>query len=160
MSNSERNLEGIRGWLVLIFIGLVITPIRIGLFLFQEYTALFKHGNWNVLTSPSSEFYHHLWAPLLVFESVGNLLLLILSLTVLYFFLHKSKYVPKLIIFWLTYGLIFVIIDFFFAEQIPLIADLSQDTESTKEVIRSFIAALIWIPYFLISKRVKATFIH
>jgi hypothetical protein len=160
MNNSEKNLNGIRGWLVLILIGLVITPIRICLFLFQEYVALFEHGNWNMLTSSSSEFYHHLWAPLLVFESVGNLLLLILSLTVLYFFLCKSKHVPRLVIFWLMYSLIFVIIDFFFAEQIPLIADLPQDAQSTKEVVRSIIAALIWIPYFLISKRVKATFIY
>ena len=42
-------------------------------------------------------------------------------------------------------------------EMIPFIAEQS-DPESAKEVIRSVVGALIWVPYFLVSKRVKATF--
>lgn len=159
VGNGDR-LVGIGGWLILVLIGLVFSPFRIGLQLVQTYAPIFSEGIWQQLTTPSSEHYHPLWAPLLAFEIIGNVLLLAFCLVTLYFFLRKSRYTPKIMIAWLLTTLVFVVGDYFFAEMIPMIAELPADPESVKEMGRAAIACGIWIPYFLVSKRVKATFTH
>ena len=154
------DLRGIRGWLILIVIGLVFSPLRIGLMLQKDFLPLFSDGTWEVLTSPSSEVYHRLWGPLIAFEIVGNLTTITLALFTLYFLFKRSRHTPKIAIAWLLIGLVFVVSDFFFAQMIPAIADQPADPETSREITRSIVGAAIWVPYFLISKRVKATFIE
>ena len=158
MEPNGKNLEGIGGWLLLVAFGLVVTPIRIALVLLQTHLPMFSDGTWDALTSSTSEHYHSLWAPLIIFEIVGNMLVIFLALATLCFFFMKSKYTPRLAITWLTFGLTFVVADYAFAQQIPLIANQPADPETIKEVVRSIVGASIWVPYFLVSKRVKATF--
>ncbi len=155
---EERNLEGIGGWLILILIGLLVTPFRLGIHLYQNYVPIFSDGTWEQLTDSSGEIYHPLWAPLITFEIVGNLIVLGLGLLTLYFFLRKSKHTPRAAIVWLLTSFVFVIADFFLADMIPFIAAQPTDPETIKEVAKSTIGAAIWVPYFLVSKRVKATF--
>lgn len=159
-AEAQNSLEGIRGWLILVLIGILITPIRIGLMLAQTHIPMFSDGTWSALTSPSSESYHHLWGPLLAFEMAGNIAVITLALITLLFFLRKSRHTPKIAIIWLLSGFVFVVADYFLAEQIPAIAEIATDAETFKEVARSTIGVLIWVPYFLVSKRVKATFIR
>lgn len=47
----------------------------------------------------------------------------------------------------------FVIVQFF-----PHVSEL--DIESVKAILGSLVSAIIWIPYMLVSRRVKATFVH
>lgn len=150
---------GIRGWLILPLLGLFLSPFRISFFLYQEMWPIFSQGYWAILTTPTNETYHPYWAPLLVFEIVGNLLLIVATLAALYFFLTKSRYTPQIMIAWLAFILAFNVLDFFLADLIPAVA-AQDDFESAKELARACIAAVIWIPYFLISKRVKATFVN
>lgn len=158
MAQTTEGPQRLGGWLLLITLGLVISPVRIGLMLAQNHLPMFSNGTWQALTTQASEFYHPLWAPLIWFEIAGNLLIVALGLTALCFLLMKSRHTPKLVISWLVLGLAFVSADFFLAEQIPAIADQPTDPESVKELARSIVGAAIWIPYFLVSKRVRATF--
>ncbi len=157
-NDSERNLEGIGGWLILILIGIIVSSGRLSLHLYQSYVPIFSDGTWEALTSTSSERYHSLWAPLIWFEIVGNLAIVLLGLGTLYLFFTRSRHTPRMAITWLATGLFFVVTDFFLADQIPFIAAQPTDMDSVKEVARSVVGAAIWIPYFLVSKRVKATF--
>jgi hypothetical protein len=150
--------SGIGGWLVLPLLGLVLTPLRISFSLYKDMWPIFSEGYWGALTTSTSEAYHPYWAPLLVFEIAGNVLLVVATLALLYFFLGKSKYAPRLMIGWLAFILVFNGTDFFAASLIPAVAALD-DSESAKELGRAAIGAVIWIPYFLVSKRVKATFV-
>mgnify|MGYP006141242801 FL=1 len=158
MDANAKKLDGIGGWLLLVAFGLIVTPIRVSLMIVQTHLPMFSDGTWNALTSPASEHYHWLWAPLLLFEMAGNILLVLLALVTLCFFFMKSKYTPRLFITWLVFGLVFVVADYALAEQIPLIAGQPTDPESIREIVRSVVGAAIWVPYFLVSKRVKATF--
>ena len=155
---EQNEPQGIGGWLLLVVLGLCISPVRIGLLLYQTHLPFFSDGSWDAVTSPSSEIYHPLWAPLIVFEVVGNLALIAFAMITLYFLLTKSRRTPTIAISWFLAALVFVVADFFFADLIPAIADQPTDYESVKEVARAAIRAAIWVPYFLVSKRVKATF--
>ena len=155
---TDDKLQGLGGWLLLVMLGLIVSPIRISLMLFRDHAPIFSDGTWQALTSSSSEHYHALWAPFISFEIAGNVLLIVLALATLCFLLMKSKYAPAIAITWLLTGLVFVVGDFILAQQIPLIANQPTDPETMKELARSVIGAAIWIPYFLLSKRVKVTF--
>jgi hypothetical protein len=152
-------LKGIGGWLILVVIGLLFSPVRISYFLVTNHWPIFRDGLWPVLTTPGTEAYHVLWAPLITFEIVGNLGSIALALVTLWFLVRKSRRTPVLAISWLMWSAAFVVIDFFAADLIPAVASQS-DPDNIKELLRSIVGAAIWVPYFLVSKRVKATFIE
>lgn len=159
MVEETKSYEGIRGWLILPLIGLFISPIRISISVFRDLVPIFTEGHWNVLTTPGSSAYHPLWAPLIITECVGNVVFVIFSIVLLVFFLRKSRFLPNLIISYLILNLLFVAGDFIIADMIPAVAEQS-DLQAAKELGRSIIGAVIWIPYFFVSKRVKQTFVR
>jgi len=160
MSEAEGDgPKGLGGWLILVILGLVISPVRIGYFLATAHLPLFRDGGWSELTTVGTAAYHHLWAPLLIFEIVGNVGSIVLAVVTLVLLVKRSRHTPLLAIAWLSWTAGFVAIDFIVADFIPAVA-AQADPDSTKELIRSLVAAGIWIPYFLISKRVKATFVE
>lgn len=157
MAKSEQP-EGIGGWLILVVLGLVISPIRITMTLFNDVLPIFTSSAWQSLTTSGSPLYHSLWAPLIWLEVVGNVGAVALGLVTLVLLFRKSKKTPAWAIAWLVWAAFFVTADYCLANLIPAVASQS-DHKSLKEMSRSITSALIWIPYFKVSKRVKNTFI-
>jgi hypothetical protein len=155
--NQKKEPSGLGGWLILPMLGLIFLPFKLGAMLATTFWPIFSEGSWEVLTTPGGEAYHALWAPLLIFEIIGNSTFLIAAIVLLVFFFQKYHRFPKLMILFLSLNLAFVGIDFFAVDLIPTAA-AEPDPESTKELIRVFVGAAIWIPYFLKSVRVKNTF--
>lgn len=149
--------EGLGGWLILVAIGLIVTPIRIGFLLVQTYIPLFAEGHWAELTDSSSTVYHPLWGPLIVFEIVGNLAMMICAGIALVLFFRRSPLFPKLMIGFYLAGLAFLLLDFFAGNLIPAVA-AQADPDAFRELSRSVIACAIWVPYMLRSRRVRNTF--
>ena len=149
--------SGLGGWLIIPMLGLIILPLRLGGLLVTTYVPIFSEGYWGVLTTPGSEAYHALWAPLLIFEIAGNFIFMVSSVILLVFFFQKHYRFPKLMIIYLAANLAFVGIDFLVADFIPAIA-ANPDPESTRELTRTLIGVAIWLPYFNWSVRVKNTF--
>lgn len=147
----------IGGWLILVAFGLVVTPFRIVLHLFNTYLPIFRDGHWEQLTSAGSAAYHPLWGPILVFEIVGNVLLLALGAVTLALFFKKSRRTPKFTIALYAAGPAFLLADEWLGNVIPAVAN-STDSTNLQEAIRTTVLACIWIPYFLVSDRVKRTF--
>lgn len=155
MTTQKEEPRGLGGWLILPAIGLVITPLSILLTLINDYLPIFQQGYWQVLTTPGTSAYHPLWAPILTFEVAGNLVLLAFDVVLIYLFFTKSYRLPGLFIAYLVSRLIFAVADFFLAGLIPAIAD-QLDPMS---MVQAVAVTAVWIPYFLLSKRVKSTFV-
>ncbi|MET0333834.1 MAG: DUF2569 domain-containing protein [Rhizobacter sp.] len=147
----------IGGWLILVAIGLIVTPFRVVHLMFNNHWPIFRDGHWDRLTNPDSPAYHVLWAPILTYEIVGNFFLMTLAGITLALFFKKSRKTPRFAIIWYAFGPIFLLIDEVLGSFIPAVA-AAPDASNLRELIRATIIAAIWIPYFLLSKRVKQTF--
>jgi len=155
-SEPEKSYEGIRGWLIIPLLGLIINPIE-GSLLMYIYWQIFAKGYWSLLTTPGTEMYHAFSAPLLIFALFGSSLIIVLSVVTLWFFLRKSRLLPRLMISLLIFCFLFAWAAFFLADLVPAVA-VQSDLPNPN--IGVTIEVLIWVPYFLLSKRVKQTFVR
>jgi len=146
--------RGIGGWLILPALGLVISPLWIAYVLVTRHLPLFLDGRWARLATVGTHTYHPLLACEVVFEVVGNLTGLTLATVTLVFFLKRSRRAPMLMVALLSWGVVFSVTNHFFVNA------LSAGSPSWADAFRPIVAAAIWIPYFLESRRVKATFVR
>ncbi|MEP4534622.1 MAG: DUF3857 domain-containing protein [Cyclobacteriaceae bacterium] len=142
----------IGGWLVLPAIGLVISPFVLGYQIFNAdyFNAAIWSQSYSGLTSDTFGF-----KLFLALELVVNILLLIFTLLVLIQFFQRRTSLPLIISVY--YSVNFVIplfdslaADFFFGVSIA--------KEDITNLVKSFVAVAIWVPYFNISERSKSTF--
>lgn len=150
---------GLSGWLVLVGLGLFVTPIRLAIFLLQTFPPIFRDGTWGTLTTPGSAPYHPLWAPLLLAEMIINFCFIVMSIYLLFLFFRKSARFPKLYVVFLLSNLAFLLADAF-AVTIVLPNQPVMDPNTAREFGRSIVSASIWVPYLFLSKRVKNTFVR
>ena len=155
---EDKKLEGLGGWLVLVGLGIVISPLRIIGMVFPVYSEMFSNGSWEVLTTPGNEAYNPLWAPILYGEMAVNGALVVAWIFVAFLFFSKKRVFPKWYIGMLLFTLAFIVADAL-AIKAVLPNEPVFDPETVKELGRSLVVSLIWIPYMLVSKRVKATFV-
>lgn len=157
--NDNNELKGLNGWLILVGIGVVISPIRLLITLVPSYQPIFEDGTWEALTTVGSESYTPYFGSLLIGEMVFNAIMFAASIYLIYLFFSKHHLFPKLYIVIVMATLIFIPLDAWLVTQ--LFPSLPMfDTETTTEFLRAVLVAAIWIPYMIISKRVKATFVE
>lgn len=157
MSESE-NLKGLGGWLWLVAIGIVFAPIQI-LMLLGGAWDIFSNGTWEALTTPGSSSYNAMWAPVIVGEIAFNIALILVWVYIAFLFFGKHRWFPKFYIGMLLFAVVFIPLDALIVQSMIPGAPLFDD-ESGKQFVRAIVGALIWIPYMLVSKRVKATFVQ
>ena len=155
--DDQTKYDKIGGWLILCAVGLLLYPVQTAFSLFTEIIPALSENNRLLLTSPDSFAYRPLWGPLLIMELVGNASFLIVSIFVIGFFFTRRKFVPMLAIVFIASNLIFVGLDYYLARATLIKAD-PVNLESLVNFIRTLVASIIWISYFLFSKRVKKTF--
>lgn len=153
-TQTDQQLTGIGGWLILVAIALIGSIIRITITLYQTFET-FSYPIEQIadyFSISSSAFF-----TFLLFEAISNSLFWLFTLYLTYLFFKKDYRVPKYFIFWCVINLIVLVIDGGISNSLGFPEDL---TGSTKEVIRQSVYCAIWIPYFLRSVRVKNTFVH
>ena len=155
---SKITYQKIGGWLILCAIGLILYPVQTVVFLITELIPALSPENWSALTSPTSANYHPYFAHLVMTELIGNICFFIFSICLLMLFFQQRKYAPKLIILFFAGNLVFVSFDYFVTTFIIIRPD-SINMEAAINFTRTMVASLIWIPYFMFSKRVKRTFV-
>lgn len=143
---------GIGGWLILAAIGVVMNPLMY----FGEFgttrALIATQGN---AIRPDFVLLLEIWSFICLAMAVAGAILAIL------FFL-ASRYVPRAFVAFILAGLALQV--GFTATAASLQAG-SPDVQSeiwasaVPQIVRGTLVAVIWIPYFLISKRVKNTFV-
>jgi hypothetical protein len=151
--------QGIGGWLIFPIIQLILTPIGFTYLLLKEDWPIFRDGIWEQLTTPGSAAYHVLWGSLLTFEITGGLVIIVLAIATLVLLLRKSKKTVNFAIAWWSINVVYAVLDYYLADLIPAVAEQSSPNDAIRP-IWTIASAAIWIPYFIFSQRVKATFVR
>ncbi len=140
----------IGGWLVLVGLGVCLTPVRL-LYAFFSTDSLLSGAGW--LSMWYTQQYDYFI--FLLLEHIYNVMFLMASVLAVILFFQKRTAAPKLIS--VIYGVSCI------ATILDTVAAL-QMTPNTivdyKDIFRSIFAAVIWIPYLYKSQRVKKTFVN
>lgn len=150
-------LKGLGGWLIIVGIGITISPLITSYQLYSLYIPIFQDGSFAMLTNPAYTTYIPNFEVLLYAEIALNILMTLVGLYLIYLFFTKHRYFPKLYIALAIFYPLFLLADTVAVSYI--IPDTNTfDMETVRQLTQSIIAAAIWIPYMLVSERVKKTF--
>lgn len=151
--------DGLGGWLVLVGIGIVLTPLRILNNVLEAYLPVFTDGTWVSMTTPGSPAYYPLLATTIVGEVTFDLGMAVAFGYLIYLFFAKDYRFPRFFIGVFLLPLIFIPADAWIVTSFVMPDKPMFDRETTFEFARVLITVMIWVPYMLLSKRVKATFV-
>lgn len=154
--NVDRGPSGLGGWLILIAIGLVITPIIL-IFTITEYNLpIFNEKEiWDTFADPNSLDYLPLFPFLIYFELIGNVIILLASFFFLYLFFTKKKLFPKVYFWFLIANFAFIFIDEVLTNRMFVFEEFA-----FRETLRQAFYCAIWLRYLKVSQRVKNTFVN
>jgi hypothetical protein len=105
---DNNELKGLGGWLILVGIGVVISPLRLLATLIPLYAPLLEDGVWEALTTQGSELYTPYLGALLISEVAYNLIMLAACIYLVYLFFSKHDLFPKIYIAIVAASLIFI----------------------------------------------------
>jgi transglutaminase-like putative cysteine protease len=146
---SGSSFVPIGGWLILVLIGLVLTPIGVGA---QLYTGhYFGISKWNTYMSGGTSIAYRI---LLVYETIGYVVIAAYSVFCFILLIRRRDILPKFIIGYYIFAAAFFVIDCLFAAGIGI----GSDSRGTA-LFRALLIAGIWVSYFKRSTRVEETFI-
>ncbi len=155
----HKQYDGLRGWLILIGIGTISTPVYQMHYLKNYINDVFVEGGWAAGTTPGVEGFHALWAPFIVFETAFSVISVAVSCYMVYQFFRKKRAFPK----WFIWSHVLTL-GYLIAESLMLQVlrpDLALfDAETSKNFGQSIFSLAVWGPYMLFSKRVQSTFRH
>jgi len=155
---TEQPLK-IGGWLILVAIGIVLSPMRSLMLMSTTYPDIFIDGTWEALTVVGSPAYSPMWAPLILGEMLINVVFFCLGLYLAYLFFTKKVTLPRWYFGLAISSSLFILIDAYVISIV--IPDTAMfDPETRKEFFRSLISLFIWSPYLFFSQRAKDTFIQ
>lgn len=149
----------IGGWLILVAVGVVLSPIRQLYTIGTAYPAFFIDGSWEALTLPSSEFYIPYFGAFFIIEILINLLMTIGGIYLVYLFFKKKHNLPKWYFGLALFSTLFIVLDAYVVSLLVSGVD-AFDSETVKEIARSAVALIIWSPYLIYSQRSKDTFVN
>lgn len=139
---QEKQLKGFSGWLVLPAFGTCVSPLIIMSSVYDEYQAL--------MDLISTRF---VW--LGVVSVALCVIHLVISLAALYFMIKKDRRYPMTYVAMMLFAVLYSLL------MVVWVSSYNIDTsEIAKGMARAIGISSVWVPYMLVSKRVKNTFIN
>jgi hypothetical protein len=151
--------KGLGGWLILVAIQLFVARFDVISSVSRDFAPLLKNGEWRSLSIPGTASYHPFWKPLLMLEVAWCFLMAIAVFFLLVAFFSKSRAFPMAMIAFYLANLLYLTMFFIAGKIFPEFPGF-QDENGLADITSTGVTCLIWIPYFLVSKRVTATFIE
>ncbi len=154
---SSSRLQGLGGWLILVGFGVCVRPFLVLVPFVQGFGQFFEARTTETLTLATSPAHIPGFALLICVEASVNLVLLLGSIWMIVLFFRQHRHFPRVFIAMFTGGLVFQIVDLVAANAL-----LSETTEvqDVKQIFQLVIYCAIWVPYMLVSRRVRATFVR
>ncbi|MGC3942978.1 MAG: DUF3857 domain-containing protein [Chryseolinea sp.] len=150
----EISYEGFGGWLVLPVIGIFFTPIST---LVQVFTSeFFNYVQWEILVNPSAANYNPELGALVLFEYLFYLASLAYSIFIVIIMVKRRTSFPLFVTIMYASNILYTILDAIWLHALNL--PTAFDGNNPTAAIAPIIGAMIWIPYILLSQRVKGTF--
>ncbi len=149
--------HGLRGWLILPMIAVVLSPLRMAKDIFDTLPS-YSASNWAELTVSGGARYSALWAPYLLGSLAVNILLVAFSLLLARLFFGRRSSLPRAYIGFFAVSLVVRALDLSLASMMTVDAG-SVARADWVTLIRDMVSGALWSWYFLISRRVAATFV-
>ena len=120
-------------------------------------TSVWASDRWAALTTYGNANYDAMWAPCLLFELIAILGLLVFSVLLAVLFFQRRRSLPIVYVAFLIAGLGENIVEQVLLSLLPIAS--SDHSKVLEGLTRTAVGSVIWISYFLNSKRVKSTFV-
>lgn len=150
--------RGLRGWLILPMISVVLAPLRIGKDVFTTLPS-YSASAWADLTVSGGARYDALWAPYLLAELAANILLVAFSLLLIGLFFRRRSSLPRVFIAFIATSFLLHALDLAIVSMMP-VKEGAVTPADWVVLVRELFSAAIWSCYFMQSSRVAATFVE
>lgn len=149
----------IRGFLIVVAIGLVLSFLQ-NLAGLSWSLIPFRREAWERLTSPGFSPYHPNWKPAILMGIISASVTLALTAVGLVLFFRKHRFFPTFVVVAIPVIFILSLANYYLDGLVPAIAASPAYAQERHRLILKFVAMHVWIPYFVVSDRVKQTFVR
>ena len=156
-----QNPHKLRGTLILCGISLVCAFLHNVITTIRDAVTIFQQDTWNLFTDPEGILYHPAWKAVFIIETIYAGICVIISVVFIFMFFQKNHCFPKIAAATL---LVVALYNLFSPSHVSGIVNTlpseyqSEFRYTPMEWIGMFSSAMIWIPYLLLSQRVKHVF--
>lgn len=157
---KENKPPKIRGALILVAVGLFISLVQNLGYFFGSIAPIIGSPEWERFTNPSSPEFHPQWKLVLICDAVTGTLNFLWTIVMLVLFFRKKRVFPMLVAVSIPTIFLVNLAGYYLSGLIPAVAGSAGYAKEGEALIIKFIGLHIWIPYFLLSKRVAKTFVR
>ncbi len=150
--------QAIGGWLYLLGFGVIVTPLSLIPIVATDVLPSLNQHAWDALVEGENIVYTWIFGGLYAASPLVFLALLVFHVALIPLFIGRYRLFPATTIALTTASISYAVV---VAVCLAIVSDeVKIDSSGVAEIVASIISAAIWIPYLLISKRVRATFVR
>lgn len=147
--------QGIGGWLVIPIINLVTTIWLTGVNIWPAWRDW--SGLLELLLNPESRW---MFIPVVISLASGVAIIFLAAAALALMYL-KKRMLPRLMIGYYCLGLAALMYEMWLASTFSEFSGTpEEEARAARDLFWTAVGTLIWVPYFIVSKRVKATFVN
>jgi len=152
--------SGIGGWLLLPTLGVLLSPLRMGYDLATVFVWFFNQDHWDAMAALKKPADFAFTQTALLISTTLGVLIFVGSIFLLILWFFRRRLAPHLYIGVLGASAAAIALDLIMTSQPAFQAVLGSQTapDILPEMTKAAVACGIWIPYMLVSRRVRNTF--